>query len=81
MKKYLIDVLLLENTPEIEKDYRSMSVYPFCHKKLEDDKVRHHAHVAYKYSKGVEVKHYEAGQHICTCYTNCNLQLSFNKKY
>ena len=80
MKKYLIDELLLENTPEIEKDYRSMFVYPFCHKKLEDDKVRHHAHGAHKYSKGVEVKHYEAGKYICTCCIKCNLQLSFNKK-
>ena len=27
-----------------------------------------------------EVRHFEAGQYICTCCTKCNLQLSFNKK-
>ena len=47
---------------------------------MEDEKVRHHAHVAGEYSNGVEVKHYEAGQYICTCCTKCNLQLSFSKK-
>ena len=26
------------------------------------------------------MKHYEAGQYICTCCDKCNLQLSFNKE-
>ena len=46
VKKYLFDELPLENTPEIKRDYQSTSVCPFCCKKLEDDKVKHHAHVA-----------------------------------
>ena len=29
-----------------KKDFRSTTVCPFCHMKLEDDKVRHHVHVA-----------------------------------
>ena len=81
VKKYLIDELLLENTSEIKKDYRSTAVCPFCHKKLEDDKVRHHAYVVGEYTTGKEYTHFfEAGQYICTCCTKCNLQLSFNKK-
>ncbi|CBK21751.2 uncharacterized protein [Blastocystis hominis] len=67
VKEYLFDELPLENSPSIERDFRATTVCPFCHKKLENDKVRHHAHVA-------------AGQYICTCCTKCNLQLSFNKK-
>ena len=27
-----------------------------------------------------EVRHFQAGQYICTCCTKCNLQLSLNKK-
>ena len=46
VKRYLFDGLPLENTPEINRDFQSTSVYPFCHRKKEDDKVRHHAHVA-----------------------------------
>ena len=46
VKGYLFDELPLENTPEIERDYQSTSACPFSHKKKEDDKVRHHAHVA-----------------------------------
>ena len=80
VKNNLFDELPLENTFEIEKDYRFTSVCPFCHKKLESDKVSHQAHVAGEYSNGVEVKHYEAGQYICTCCTKCILQLSFNKE-
>ena len=54
---------------------------PFCRKNLEDDKVRHHAHVAGEYTTGKgEVRFFEAGQYICTCCTKFNLQLSFNKK-
>ena len=81
VKEYLFDELPLENLPSIEKDFRSTTVCPFCRKKLEDDKVRHHAHVAGEYTTGNgEVRHFEAGQYICTCCTKCNLQLSFNKK-
>ena len=46
VKKYLFDELLLENTTEIKKDYRSTAVCSFCHRKQEDDKVRQHAYVA-----------------------------------
>ena len=70
----------LEVTPKVDKDYQFTSLCPFCHKKLESDKVRHHAHVVGEYSNGIEVKHYEAGQYICTCCKKCNLQLSFNKE-
>ena len=97
VKEYLFDELPLENSPSIERDYRSTTVCPFCHKKLDDNiireidpdeifdqglpKVRHHAHVAGEYTTGNgEVRHFEAGQYICTCCTKCNLQLSFNKK-
>ncbi|CBK20298.2 uncharacterized protein [Blastocystis hominis] len=67
VKEYLFDEVPLENSPSIERDFRATTVCPFCHKKLDNDKVRHHAHVT-------------AGQYICTCCTKCNLQLSFNKK-
>ena len=53
---------------------------PFCHRKLESDKIRHHTHVTGEYSNGIEMKHYEDGQYICTCCNKYNLQLSFNKK-
>ena len=61
VKRYLFNEMPLESTSKVEKDYRSTSVCPFCHKKLESDKVRHHANVAGEYSNDVEVKHYEAG--------------------
>ena len=67
VKRHLFNELPLEVTQKVEKDYRSTFVYPFCHKKLGGDKVRHHAHVVGEYSNGVEVKHYEAGQYIFTC--------------
>ena len=43
VKRHLFNELSLEVTPTVDKDYRSTFVYPFCHKKLESDKVRHHA--------------------------------------
>ena len=63
VKRYLLNEMPLEVTPKVKKDYRFTSVCPFCHKKLEGDKVRHHAHVHVvgEYLNGVEVKHYEAG--------------------
>ena len=81
VKRHLFDELSLESTSKVDKESQSMSVCPFCCKKLEDDKVRHHAHVAGEYTteKG-EVRHFKAGQNICTCCTKCNLQLSFDKK-
>ena len=51
----------LEMSPKVKKDYWFTSVCPFCHKKLESDKVRHHAYVTDEYLNGVEVKHYESG--------------------
>ena len=80
VKKYLFDEFPLENTPEIERDNQSMSVCPSCRKKLEEDKVKHFAHVTGEYSNATETRFFEAGQYICTCYTKWNLQLSFNKK-
>ena len=50
MKEYLFEELPLESTSKVEKDFRSTTVCPFCHKKLEDNKVRHHAHVAGEYT-------------------------------
>ena len=80
VKKHLFNEMPLKVTPKVEKDDRLTSVCPFCHKKLKSDKVRHNAYVVGEYSNGVEVKHYEAGQYICTCYKKCNLQLSFDKE-
>ena len=81
VKTYLFDEMPLESTPKVEKVFRSTTLCPFCHKKLEDDKVRHRAHVAGEYTTGKgEVHHFEAGQYIYTCCAKCNLQLSFNKK-
>ena len=54
VKTYLFDELPLENLPSIERDFRSTTVCPFCRKKLEDDKVRHHAHVSGEYTTGKE---------------------------
>ena len=81
VKEYLFNELPLENSPSIERDFRATTVCPFCHKKLKDDKVRHHAHVTGEYTtrKG-GICSFKAGQYICTCCTKCNLQLSFNKK-
>ena len=81
VKTYLFDELPLESTSKVEKDFRATTVCPFCHVKLEDDKVRHHAHVAGEYTTGKgRICSFKAGQYICTCCTKCNLQLSFNKK-
>ena len=60
VKRHLFNEMPLEVTQKVEKDYRFTSVCPFCHKKLENDKVRHHAHVVGEYWNGVEMKHYEA---------------------
>ena len=81
MKEYLFDELPLESTSKVERNFRATTVCPFCHKKLENDKVRHHAHVAGEYTTGKGgICSFKAGQYICTCCTKCNLQLSFNKK-
>ena len=82
IKQYLFKELPLERTVAVESDYQSTKKCPFCHKVFGDSvkKVRHHAHVSGEYSNGTEIKHYEAGQYICTCCNKCNLQLSFNKK-
>ena len=80
VKKHLFNEMPLEVTPKVEKDYWFTFVCPFCHKKLESDKVRHHVHVTGEYSNGVEMKHYEAGQYIFTCCKKWNLQLSINKE-
>ena len=65
VKTYLFDEMPLESTSKIEKDFRSTTVCPFCHKKLEDDKVRHHAHVAGEYTTGNgEVRFFEAEQYV-----------------
>ena len=77
VKKYLFDELPIENTPEINRDYRSTIVCPFCHRKLDNGeiaeilegdsldafpKVRHHAHVAGVYTTGNgEARFFEAG--------------------
>ena len=45
VKRHLFNEMPLKVTPKVDKDYRFTSVCPFCHKKLESDKVRHHAHV------------------------------------
>ena len=80
LKRHLFNEMLLEVTQKVEKDYRFTFVYPFCHKKLESNKVRHHAYVVGEYPNGVEVRHYEARQSICACCKKYNLQLSFNKE-
>ena len=81
VKNYLFDESPIKNTSEIERDYRFTIMRPFCHRKLENDKVRHHALVAGEYTTGKgEVLHFKAGEYICICCTMYNLQLSFNKK-
>ena len=52
VKEYLFDELPLENTSKVERDFRSTTVCPFCRKKLENNKVRYHAHVAGEYTTG-----------------------------
>ena len=54
VKTYLFDELPLKSTSKVEKDFRSTTVCPFCHVNLEDDNVRHHAHVAGEYTTGME---------------------------
>ena len=49
VKRYLFNEMPLEVTPKVDIDYRFTSICPFCHKKLESDKVRHHEHVAGEY--------------------------------
>ena len=74
VKEYLFDELPLENTSKVEKDFRSTTVCPFCHVELEDDKVRHHAHLAGEYTTGKGgICNFKAGQYICTCCTKYNL--------
>ena len=66
VKNYLFDESPFENSLEMESDFVSQLCVPFCHRKLESDKIRHHTHVTGEYSNGVEVKYYEAGQYIDT---------------
>ena len=74
VKEYLFDKLPLENTSKVEKDFRSTTVCPFCHVELEDNKVRHHAHLAGEYTTGKGgICNFKAGQYICTCCTKYNL--------
>ena len=82
VKQYLFNELPLERTAAVESDYQSTKKCPFCHKEFAEGvkKVRHHAHVSGDYTNGAEIKHYKAGQYICTCCNKCNLQLSFNKE-
>ena len=83
VKRYLFNELPLERTDAVESDYQFTTECPFCFKNFGKGmkKVRQHAHVSGDYSNGYEVKHYEAGQYICTFCSKCNLQLSFNKNY
>ena len=83
VKRYLFDELPLETSDFADRDYLRTTECPFCFEELIDStKVRHHAHVAGEYTTGFkgEIKHFEAGDYICTCCRKCNLQLSFNKK-
>lgn len=47
---------------------------------LPSRKVRHHAHAEGSYSNGKEYKYYKAGEYICTCCHECNINLKYNKK-
>ena len=75
VKSYLFEEMPLENSPSIERDFRTTTVCPFCHKKLENDKVRHQARVTGVYTTGHGgICNFEVWQYICTCCTKCNLQ-------
>ena len=39
VKKYLFHELPIENTPEINRDYRSTTVCPLCHRKLNSGEI------------------------------------------
>ena len=39
VKKYLFHELPIENTPEINRDYRSTTMCPFCHRKLDNGEI------------------------------------------
>ena len=83
VKEYLFDKLPLENSPSIERDFRTTTICPFCHKQFDDilPKVRHHALMPGNYTTGRgDTCFFEAGQYICTCCINCEHQYSFNKK-
>ena len=76
VKRYLFDELLLETSDFVDRNYLRTTECPFCFEELTDStKVRHHAHVAGEHTTGFkgEIKHFEAGQYICTCCTKCNL--------
>lgn len=44
------------------------------------EKVKHHAHFDAEYSNGNSVRHYHAGEYICTCCSACNSKLKFASK-
>ena len=39
VKKYLFDELSIENTPQIDRDYHSTTLCPFCHRKLDNGEI------------------------------------------
>ena len=39
VKKYLFHELPIENTPEINRDYRSTIVCSLCHRKLDNEEI------------------------------------------
>ena len=75
------------SNPEVLLTHKANCLHEIlCHKyqvNSMDDlsvKVRHHAHFDAEYSNGQQSRVYNAGEFICACCTQCNVQLKYTNK-
>ena len=75
-----VELINLDTIPNLDEYPENKERCPFCKNKYNDDnrKVRHHAHYTGYYHNGSEMRYYNAGDIICNCCNNCNLQLEFS---
>ena len=75
-----VELINLDTISNLDEYPENKERCPFCKNKYNDDnrKVRHHAHYTGYYHNGSEMRYYKAGDIICNCCNNCNLQLEFS---
>ena len=75
-----VELINLDTISNLDEYPENKERCPFCKNKYNDDnrKVRHHAHYTGYYHNGSEMRYYNAGDIICNCCNNCNLQLEFS---
>ena len=75
-----VELINLDTISNLDEYPENKERCPFCKNEYNDDnrKVRHHAHYTGYYHNGSEMRYYNAGDIICNCCNNCNLQLEFS---